>query len=85
MYKIILFDLEKYKFQIRHDKTDAIIANSVDFDTAEERDEIAQIMAGVIDCDIYTLSLKKVNPKYVAPKDKFDDNGDLMYHRTQML
>ena len=62
MYRIVLFDLDKHTFQIRHEKTDDIIANSVEFDTAEERNETAVILAEVIDCDIYTLLFKKVEP-----------------------
>jgi len=63
MYKIILFDLEKYTFQIRtDDKEDRIIANSIDFEKEEKRDETARILAGVIGCNIYTLSLVDISP-----------------------
>ena len=64
MYRIMLFDMEKFKFQIRTagDK-DIIIANSTDFKTAEKRNEVAQTLAEVIGCDIYgSPTLELVDP-----------------------
>ena len=57
MYKIILFNLDKFKFQVRHEETDSIIANSIEFDTEEERDEEARTFANVINCKIYKFTL----------------------------
>lgn len=57
MYEIILFNLDKFRFQVKHEETDSIIVNSIEFDTEEERDEKARIFANTIDCKIYKLIL----------------------------